>query len=147
MKINLSLFLKTIIATVAVSATLAYAQPSGDPTRYDVEAAMSILKAEIGRDKEWATLAMSRGLLRKVRIRLEKDLKSKEPVAKRLAEQSSPEINQAIKVFLKTTQDERNIANGKKVSDRLRHQARYTLRDNIPKKEEAIRQFQTWIKK
>lgn len=147
MKINLSLFLKTIIVTLALSTPLAYAQPSGEPTQYDVETAMNILKMEIGRDKDWAKRAISRHLLRAIREVLERDINRKETLAERLGGYNKPEIDPAIKVFIKTTQDELKIIKDVRVSDRIRRQTRYTLRDNIPKKEEALRQFQTWIRK
>lgn len=144
MKMNLSFFLKTIVVTVAVTATLAGAQKRGGSINRDVSAAVIILKMEIERDKAWAKHAISHNLLRNVRAKLEKDLKKKEPLAKRLAKYSGPAIGQAMNIFISTTEAEKKISKGKTATDRVRRRTRYTLRDNIPKKEKALALFEKW---
>lgn len=145
MKINPSLFLKTIFVALAATATFAGAQGQREPIYYDVTAAVKILKMEIERDKALIAPVMWASQLRKVKARLAVDLKDKELLAEKLGKHRRPAIDQAIQIFISTAEDERKITKGAAVYYRLRRLAYYTLKDNIPRKETALRIFKNWL--
>ncbi|VAX17865.1 hypothetical protein MNBD_NITROSPINAE04-2729 [hydrothermal vent metagenome] len=147
MKMNRSFFVKTffILISVAASATFTGAQSARGEIYDYVKSAADILTVEIKRDRELIKPAMWGNQLRKVRKRLVKDLKDKEPLGERLKKYKRPALDQAIKIFISTAEAERKLTKGKTVSFRLRHQAYYTLRDNIPRKETALNIFKNWL--
>ncbi len=147
MKMNRSFFVKTffILISIAASATFTGAQSARGEIYDHVNSAVDILTMEIKRDRELIKPAMWGNQLRKVRKTLAKDLEFKEPVAQSLTKYQKPALNQAIKIFISTAEAERKITKGKTVSFRLRHQAYYTLRDNIPRKQTALRIFKNWL--
>ena len=144
MKINPLFFLKTVFVTVAAAASLAGAQTSGGNLYYDVKAAVNILEKEIERDKTLIAPVMSGNQLRKVRAMLADGLKKKEPLAKSMGKHRRPAIDKAIKIFISTAEDERKITKGATVSHRLKRQAYYTIKNNIPRKETALLLFKNW---
>jgi len=144
---NQPFFIKTflILISVAATATFTSAQSARGPIYDYVNSAVDVLKMEIKRDRELIKPAMWGNQLRKVRRTLTKDLKEKEPLAENLTKYRRPALDQAIKIFKSTAEAERKLTEGKTVSFRLRHQAYYTLRDNIPRKETALRIFKNWL--
>ncbi|VAX21245.1 hypothetical protein MNBD_NITROSPINAE03-1241 [hydrothermal vent metagenome] len=146
MKMNRSFFVKFFFILISIAAaTFTGAQSERGEIEDYVKSAVDILTMEIKRDRELIKPAMWGNQLRKVRKTLVKDLEFKEPLAQNLAKYQKPALDQAIKIFISTAEAERKLTKGKTVSFRLRHQAYYTLRDNIPRKQTALRIFKNWL--
>lgn len=119
-------------------------QLGGSGINNDVNKAIIILQKEIERDRRLVQPRMTGSHLRKTREELKTGLKKKEPLAKSLQKYRRPAIDQAIKLFARVTEDEREIVKNMSVSHRNKRNAYNTLKNNIPRKEKALRIFKNW---
>lgn len=119
-----------------------------DPQIYSaVEEAVEILKSEIKRD-EWAISSpMNVQRLRDVRDKLSEDLPKKEKTLKTLQKSEDKELSDIVKMFSKTAEDEREIADSPRVTHSSRRGAYNTIKENLPGKKEALETFEKWLER
>lgn len=110
-------------------------------------AAMTLLEAEIARDRALTGVVMTRPHLRATRDALAGGMAEKERVAKSLRKFLVPAVEAPLGVIEETMEAEKQVVEDQRASDRAQRVAYYLLKDNIGRKETALHQLKVFLGK
>lgn len=104
------------------------------------------LKREISRDETTVSSTMTAGYLRQFREKLSADLERKEKYLAAIKRVKYPALESAIRMIEETFNAETQIKADIRVNDVVQTRVIRALRDNLPKKRQALADIENWAK-
>lgn len=105
-----------------------------------------VLEKEIVRDETSVSSNMTAGHLRQLREKLAADLGRKEKTLTAIKRVKYPAIESAIQAVEETFNAETQIVADFRVNDVVQTRVVRAIRDNLPKKKQALTDFKSWLK-
>lgn len=129
-----------------VISTIVHAQGYDQAFAEGILDIVDVLKKEIARDEVTASSSMTAGHLRQFREKMAVDVSRKESSLASIKRVKNPAIESAIQMVEETLNAETQIVADIRVNDVAQTRVLRALRDNLPKKKQALADFESWLK-
>lgn len=144
---NLFRFSLAFFASVLlVLSPLGHAQGADKALDREIPKIINVLKDEIARDEVTTSSNMTSGHLRLFREKLAVDLSRKQNALAAVKQVKNSAIESAIQMLEDTNGAEAQIIADIRVNDVVQTRVLRALRDNLPKKKQALADFEKWVK-